>query len=212
MPPDVNLEAAIKAEQAVWNVLPEIKKTQHLNIVQMYQMAGIERNLALLDPKVETPVPLPKKATPIPAWHSQLRVSISAAASLPSLPPKSPSVVKSTPAPDDNKKKPGKMPKNELSEELLALAAKAKPDLLPMVLQSHMLRALDGTTKATQTSAEFNVLLNLDHLCGDHLSIMDICLSPVWPVLYFMKVKGFKNINLPSPTQESHSLRHVQLQ
>ncbi|EJU05447.1 hypothetical protein DACRYDRAFT_103932 [Dacryopinax primogenitus] len=121
--PDENLEATIEAKQGVWNVLPEIKKTQHLNIVQMYQMAGIEGSPVLPDLKVVTPVPLPKKAT-------LLRVSISATASLPSLPPKSLSVVELMPAPNNNKKKTGKTPKNKLSEELLALAAKAKPDLL----------------------------------------------------------------------------------
>ncbi|EJU01692.1 hypothetical protein DACRYDRAFT_107440 [Dacryopinax primogenitus] len=43
-------------------------------------------------------------------------------------------------------------------------------------------------------AAEFDASLNPDHLHGDRLSIMDICLSPKWPISYFTKVKVFKNL------------------
>ncbi|EJT98608.1 hypothetical protein DACRYDRAFT_110518 [Dacryopinax primogenitus] len=155
--PDENLKAVIEAEEKAWNALSTTEQVQHLLAVQTYCQASFKGSPLLPVSKVVTPIPSPKKATPV-CSPSQSRVSISAAASLPPLPLKSLSMVKSTPAPDDSKKA-SKVPKKKLSAALLALAAEAEVDLLPMpngVLQSHMLEALKGMTKATMMAAKFD--------------------------------------------------------
>ncbi|EJU04135.1 hypothetical protein DACRYDRAFT_105203 [Dacryopinax primogenitus] len=197
--PDEGLKSVIKAEEKAWNALSMAEQAQHLLDIlpcrHTTEWASKGKTTLVHTPMKPTSACVHPKTTvvmEIPTQCSQLRVSVSAAASLPPLLSKSPSMVESTLAPDDKKAKVGKKLKN-FSKELRALAAKAEPDLLPMSdgispfdLQAFC--ALDGTTKATWMSPEFDILLNLDYLHGTRLSIMDICLLPVWLVLYFTKM------------------------